>query len=325
VIWLHRYLRLVVACTFLLIAAGGMVTSTNSGLAVPDWPTTYGHNMFTFPAGKMVGGIFYEHGHRLIASGVGFLTIGLAIWLWRTDARGWMRRLGAIALAAVILQGILGGLTVRYFLPAPISIGHAGLAQLFFCLTVSLALFTSRSWLSPATAAMDDARLRRRMVVLTALVYAQILLGATMRHLGAGLAIPDFPLSFGHVLPPAWSPQIALHFAHRAGALVVTIVALMNAGYIWTRHGGRSELTRPLWLLIAAIALQVALGAAVVLSGKQPVINTLHVATGAAVLATSLFITLRTFRVRFAVSMADRHAVRAAVGMASHGPIRPTI
>jgi len=301
VLWLHRYLRLLVVCTLLLIAAGGMVTSTHSGLAVPDWPTTYGYSMFTFPASKMVGGIFYEHGHRLIASGVGFLTIGLAVWLWRADARRWMRRLGIIALAAVIVQGILGGLTVRYFLPAPISIGHAGLAQLFFCLTVSLALFTSRSWLVAATPAVDDARLRHRMVLLTALVYGQILLGATMRHVGAGLAIPDFPLAFGHVLPPVWTPQIALHFAHRVGAMIVTIVALVNVGYIWTRHRGRPELVRPAWMLVLAVAIQVSLGAAVVLSGKQPIINTLHVATGATVLAISLFLTLRTFRVRFAM------------------------
>src|SRR6185295_19136716 len=154
-----------------------MVTSTNSGLSVPDWPTTYGYSMFRFPASKMVGGIFYEHGHRLIASTVGFLTIGLAVWLWRVDPRQWMRRLGVVALVAVIVQGVLGGLTVRYFLPAPISIGHAGLAQLFFCLTVSLALFTSASWRQPALAPVDDARLRQRMVILTSIVYGQILLG----------------------------------------------------------------------------------------------------------------------------------------------------
>jgi cytochrome c oxidase assembly protein subunit 15 len=302
VIWLHRYLRLLAAATLLLVAAGGMVTSTNSGLSVPDWPTTYGYSMFAFPASKMVGGIFYEHGHRLIASGVGFLTIGVAFWIWRVDPRRWMKRLGLVALGAVIVQGVLGGLTVRYFLPAPISVGHAGLAQLFFCLAVSLTLFTSRGWRHPSIAPVDDAGLRRRMVLLTALVYVQIILGATMRHIGAGLAIPDFPLVFGGVLPPAWTPQIAVHFAHRVGALVVTIVALMNVGYIWTRHGNRPELTRPMWLLVFAIAAQISLGAAVVLSGKQPIINTLHVATGATVLATSLFITLRAFRVRFAVN-----------------------
>jgi cytochrome c oxidase assembly protein subunit 15 len=299
VVWLHRYLRLLVCATFLLVAAGGMVTSTNSGLSVPDWPTTYGHNMFTFPASKMVGGIFYEHGHRLIASTVGFLTIGLVIWQWRVEPRRWMRRLGIIALGAVIVQGILGGLTVKYFLPAPISISHAGLAQLFLCLVVSLTVFTSASWRQPLAPPVNDARLRRRMVWLTSLVYIQILLGATMRHIGAGLAIPDFPLSFGHIVPPTWTPQIAVHFAHRTGALIVTLMVIATAGYIWGRHADRPELKRPLWLLIVIVGLQISLGASVVLSGKQPVINTLHVATGAAVLTTCLFITLRAFRVRF--------------------------
>jgi len=146
---------------------------------------------------------------------------------------------------------------------------------------------------------VNDARLRRRMVWLTSLVYIQILLGATMRHIGAGLAIPDFPLSFGHIVPPTWTPQIAVHFAHRTGALIVTLMVIATAGYIWGRHADRPELKRPLWLLIVIVGLQISLGASVVLSGKQPVINTLHVATGAAVLTTCLFITLRAFRVRF--------------------------
>jgi cytochrome c oxidase assembly protein subunit 15 len=304
VIWLHRYARLLAIATLLLVAAGGMVTSTNSGLSVPDWPTTYGHNMFSFPLAKMVGGIFYEHGHRLIASTVGFLTIGLVLFLWKVEPRRWVRRLGFIALGVVILQGVLGGITVLYLLPDGVSIGHAGLAQIFFCLTVSIALFTSPTWRTPASEPVDDARLRRRLVTLTALVYAQILLGATMRHTGAGLAIPTFPLSNGHLLPPVWTPAIALHFAHRVGALVVTIGVIMNAAYIWSRHANRSELVRPAWLLVLAVSAQIALGALVVLSGKQPVINTFHVATGALVLATSLVLTLRAFRVRIEAARA---------------------
>jgi cytochrome c oxidase assembly protein subunit 15 len=304
VIWLHRYARLLAAATLLLVAAGGMVTSTNSGLSVPDWPTTYGHNMFSFPLAKMVGGIFYEHGHRLIASTVGFLTIGLVIFLWRVEPRRWVRRLGLIALGVVILQGVLGGITVLYLLPDGVSIGHAGLAQIFFCLTVSLALVTSPTWRTPSIEPVDDARLRRRFVVLTSLVYLQILLGATMRHTGAGLAIPTFPLSNGHLLPPIWTPAIALHFAHRVGALVVTVGVIMNAAYIWSRHGNRPELVRPSWLLVLAVSAQIALGALVVLSGKQPVVNTLHVATGALVLATSLVLTLRVFRTRIEAARA---------------------
>lgn len=299
-IWLHRYAKLLVCATLVLVAAGGMVTSTSSGLSVPDWPTTYGYNMFSFPLSGMVGGIFYEHGHRLIASTVGVLTVGLVVFLWRVDPRRWMRRLGLIALAAVILQGVLGGLTVLYFLPAPISIAHAGLAQFFFCLTIAIALFTSRGWREAARPAVSHGRLRRRLALLTSAIYAQILLGATMRHLGAGLAIPDFPLAMGHLVPPIWTRAIAIHFAHRVGALIVTALVLLNAAYIWRAHGDRTDLVRPSWLLILAVALQVTLGALVVLSGKQPVINTVHVATGAIVLGTSVVMTLRSYRGRFA-------------------------
>ena len=108
-----------------------MVTSTGSGLSVPDWPTTYGSNMFTFPLSKWVGGIRYEHSHRLIASAVGFLTIILAGWTWRVEPRRWVRWLAVACLGAVVLQGLLGGLTVLLRLPPAVSIGHAGLAQIF--------------------------------------------------------------------------------------------------------------------------------------------------------------------------------------------------
>jgi cytochrome c oxidase assembly protein subunit 15 len=290
--WLHRYAQLLVAATLVLVAAGGMVTSTGSGLSVPDWPTTYGENMFTFPFSKMVGGIFYEHGHRLIASAVGMLTIGLVVFLWRVERRAWVRRLGWIALGAVILQGLLGGLTVIFLLPDAISISHAGLAQIFFCLTVTIALVTSRGWLE-APSVPDDAALRKRLIVLTSLIYAQILVGATMRHMGAGLAIPDFPLAFGRVLPPVWTVPIAVHFAHRVGALVVTILVLATVTHIWSSHGSRRDLVRPAWLLVCAVATQVALGATVVLSGKHEIVNTLHVAVGSVVLGTALVLTLR--------------------------------
>lgn len=302
--WLHRYAKLLVAATLLLVAAGGMVTSTGSGLSVPDWPTTYGQNMFTFPLSKMVGGIFYEHGHRLIASAVGMLTIGLVIFLWRVETRAWVGRLGWIALGAVILQGLLGGLTVIFLLPDAISISHAGLAQVFFCLTITIALVTSPGWLQATDAVRDDA-LRRRLVLLTGTVYAQILLGATMRHMGAGLAIPDFPLAFGRVLPPVWTAHIAIHFAHRVGALIVTILVLATVTHIWSRHGIRRELVRPSWLLVIAVAAQVALGATVVLSARNEIVNTLHVAVGAIVLGTSLVLTLRTCRSSTMVSDAD--------------------
>jgi heme a synthase len=295
-IWLHRYTKLVVVATVLLIAAGGMVTSTGSGLSVPDWPTTYGWSMFSFPFSKWVGGIFYEHGHRLIASTVGFMTVILAIWIWRVEPRAWVRRLGFAALGAVILQGLLGGITVLLFLPPAVSIGHAALAQLFFCITLSLALFTSRAW-RDAPPGADDPTLRRLTTAATSIIYFQILLGATMRHTGAGMAIPTFPLAFGHVLPPVWSAAIAIHFAHRAGAVVVLAAIITTAVYVRRQHGARRQLVRPAALLVLLVVIQAVLGAAVVLSGLQPLINTLHVVNGALVLGTSLVLTLRASKV----------------------------
>ncbi len=317
---LHRFATFVAACTVLLLLAGSLVTSTGSGLSVPDWPTTYGWNMFTFPPSKWVGGIFYEHGHRLIASSVGFLTILLAGWLWLREPRRWLRRLGLVALAAVIAQGVLGGLTVLFFLPAAISTAHAGLAEIFFCLTVSIALFTSPRWIAgygprgnpaggagaPGVPGVDDALLRRVATATTAAIYVQILIGATMRHTGAGLAIPDFPLMFGHLVPDHWSPAIAIHFSHRVGALVVTAAVLATAGHIWYHHRGRRELAAPAALIVGLVAVQVTLGALTVLSRRNVWINSAHVVCGALVLTTSLVITLRSWRVRFAETAEQR-------------------
>ena len=306
---LHLFALLVAASTAVLIFAGGLVTSTGSGLSVPDWPTTYGWSMFTFPLDKMVGGIRYEHSHRLIASGVGFLIVVLAGWLWRTEPRAWVRNLGYAALAAVVTQGILGGITVLWYLPAPVSIAHAGLAQLVFCLTVSIALVTSPGWKSACSPSLDAARtftvrddriLPRIALITTILIYVQILVGATMRHTDAGLAIPDFPLAFGRLIPPMWDAKIAVHFAHRVGALLVASMAVATAGHALYHHGRRGELRRPSILLLALVAVQVTLGALTILSGKQFVINSLHVVTGAAVLGTSLVLTLRAHRPGFA-------------------------
>ena len=315
--WLHRYTRLLAVASLLLITAGGLVTSTGSGLAVPDWPNTYGYFMFAFPLSGMVGGIFYEHGHRLIASVVGMLTIGLAIWLAWVEPRRWVRRLGWTALAAVVLQGILGGITVLYFLPAPISISHAGLAQLFFTLIVSLAIFTSPGWhdhyrarsVPPAgpNASGSDPVLARLAVVLPVLIYVQILAGATMRHTGAGLAIPDFPLVFGGIVPPEWTGAIAIHYAHRVGAVLTTALVFATAAHVLYHHGIRAELARPSMLLGALVVIQVGLGGWTVLSGRQVAVNTAHVAVGALLLVTSVVLALRVHRDWFS-DAADRQA-----------------
>jgi cytochrome c oxidase assembly protein subunit 15 len=193
---------------------------------------------------------------------------------------------------------VLGGITVLFLLPAPISVGHAGLAQLFFCLTIALALFTSPGWRSTANP-VDDPTLRRIALATTVLIYIQIIVGATMRHIEAGMAIPDFPLAFGHLIPPAWTTAIAVHFAHRVGALAVTLAILATAGHVWYHHSKRRELLRPATLLAALVLIQATLGVFVIWTALQPIVNTAHVVNGALVLATSLVLCLRSHRLRF--------------------------
>jgi heme a synthase len=296
---LHRFSKFLAGCTVLLILAGSLVTSHDAGLSVPDWTTSYGWNMFTFPPSMWVANIFYEHGHRLIASTVGFLTIIMAVWLWIVEPRRWLRWFGVAALAGVIAQGLLGGLTVLFFLPPAVSTAHAGLAEIFFCMTVAIALFTSPGWNATA-APVDDARLRRLATATTIAIYCQILVGATMRHTGAGLAIPDFPLMFGRLWPDHWNAGITIHFAHRVGALVVAAMALLTAIYVWRRHTDRADLASPALLLLILLVVQITLGAITVISGRQPLVNSLHVVVGALVLTTSLVITLRTWQIRIA-------------------------
>lgn len=296
--WLHRFALLVVGATFILIFIGGLVTSTDSGLSVPDWPTTYGHFMFSFPLSQMVGGILYEHGHRMVATIVGMLTMILAIWLWRVEPRAWVRRLGYAALVAVILQGILGGLTVLFLLPTAISVAHGTLAQLFFCLTICLALFTSPEWLKPRVRTDDVQRpsLQTLTIITTALVLLQLILGAVMRHTKSGLAIPDFPLAFGQVIPPLDSPQIVIHFAHRVGALLVTASIVWTVVRIFRKHREEAMLLSPALLLTGAIILQITLGALTIWTQKAVTPTTMHVATGALIFGTNVVLALRARR-----------------------------
>ena len=314
-LWLHRYNRLLASASLILIAAGGFVTSTGSGLAVPDWPNTYGYFMFSFPPSKMVGGIFYEHSHRLIASIVGIMTIGLAVWLSRVEPRPWVRRLGWLALTAIIAQGLLGGMTVLFLLPTPVSVSHAGLAHFFFALVVSIAVFTSPDWINrygrndaTTETISADQPLHSLAVALPAVIYIQILVGATMRHTGSGLAIPDFPLAFGHVFPPMWSTAIIIHFTHRVGAVIVTLMVAAVAKRVLKRHRTRGEIVRPALLLLAIVAVQLTLGAWTIWSERQVTINTAHVATGALLLGTSIVLGLRVYRNHFANATAH-HAL----------------
>jgi cytochrome c oxidase assembly protein subunit 15 len=284
---LHRFAVATAAATVLLIFAGGLVTSTESGLSVPDWPLSYGRLM-----PPMVGGILYEHGHRMVATAVGILTVILAVWLFRREPRRWVRLLGYGALAAVIAQGVLGGLTVLFLLPTAVSVAHACLAQTFFCLVVTIAVVTSPGWRDGRPA--DGAPLARMGAATVGVIFLQLLVGAIMRHTQAGLAIPDFPLAFGRVVPPIRSFPVAIHFAHRLGALAVAgcVFACLALAMASRRPG----LKRVALVMASLVLVQIALGAATVLSRKAVPVTTAHVATGALLLGTTLAFTLSSLR-----------------------------
>jgi cytochrome c oxidase assembly protein subunit 15 len=296
----------VAASTLFLIFAGAMVTSTGSGLAVPDWPTTYGENMFTFPISKWRANIFYEHGHRLVASTVGFLCILQALWLHFREPKKFVRRLGWLSLAAVIIQGLLGGLTVILLLPKVISISHAALAEIFFCINVSIAFFTSRMYGSLSSMEKGDAPVRMAWG-LTAVVFLQILAGAVMRHLGAGLAIPDFPLSFGRLIPDFATKEIVSAYVHRVGGMIVAtyVIAMVIRLFRYERSHPLRGLAQ---LLLVVVSGQVLLGGYVIWSAKQPVITSLHVMLGASTLALSLILTLSARTLAWRKARAERNA-----------------
>ena len=295
---LHRFALFTACSTAFLIFVGGLVTSNQAGLSVPDWPTSYGWNMFTFPYSRWVGGIFYEHGHRLVASFVGFLTVILASWTWLKEKRRWIRNLSLIALISVITQGILGGLTVKYLLPTSISMTHACLAQTFFCLTIALAFFTSPSWKQGLPHIQDtDSGLPLSLLcgLTTGAVYVQLLLGAWMRHTQSGLAIPDFPLAFGKVIPEFRDYHVAIHFAHRVGAILVTAMILWTVSRLWRSHREDRLLLLPAAVMLGLLCVQLTLGAFTIWTEKSPIIASAHVATGALILGTSFLLTLRAF------------------------------
>jgi cytochrome c oxidase assembly protein subunit 15 len=287
--WRHRFALLTAGCTLLLIFIGGLVTSTGSGLAVPDWPLSYGMLM-----PPMVGGVFFEHGHRMAATFVGLLTTILAFWTARREPRASVRRLGWAALLTVVAQGLLGGLTVKFLLPAPVSVAHACLAQTFFCIVIAMAYVTSREFLGSPAAGEDRAGVGAAAALATAVVFLQLALGAVMRHIGAGLAIPDFPLAAGRLIPPFDSAGVAVHFAHRAFALLV--LAAVTRLLLRARRSGEPRLVRTASLALALVVIQIGLGGALVLSGRAVVPTTAHVAVGAAVLGACWLASLRAFR-----------------------------
>ncbi len=282
--WPYRLAMVTAGTTFLLILVGGIVTGTESGLAVPDWPTTFGYNMFTYPVSQMAGGVLYEHSHRLIGSLVGGLTVTLAAVLWALDRRSWVRWLGVAALGAVIVQGILGGLRV-VLVAETFAIVHGAFAQAFFALTASLVVFTSPGWNEPIEmiGSREMLRLRRLCLVTTIGLYLQVVLGAFVTHLGRGVD------------------------AHIGLAILVTAAVVLLGFRAASGRGVWPEIILPMQLLGVLWISQLILGAGSYLArfhgtlAPMPPVLALgfplaHRLVGALMLVTSLVLTLRAFR-----------------------------
>jgi cytochrome c oxidase assembly protein subunit 15 len=292
----------VAALAFLLIVAGGLVTSNNAGLAVPDWPTSFGH-LFKIP--KMIGGVKFEHTHRMIAEFVGVLTIIVAIWTWRVGKRRWMRGLTIGAVLGVIFQGVLGGLTVLNFLPPAISTAHATVGQTMFCMLAVIAVFTSRSWLDEPAEKITrkDARpLLRHCWMLIGFLYLQLILGAAFRHVWTKWG----PMGSNHW--PTHKIVHALLYPHILNALLVAGLLLYVSLRALTRHGNIPHLRRPaFWLLLLLIG-QLLLGVSAyvvrVIQGvneAQPTMSLVavtvaHLAVGALILALTMVLTIQAYR-----------------------------
>lgn len=317
--WLNRFAWLTCAATLLLICSGGMVTSKNVGLAVPDWPTTFGYNMFLFPVSKWVGGILFEHTHRLMGSLVGFLTIILTVWLWISEHRRWVRNLGVIALGGVILQGILGGLRVT-MMKDEIGIFHACVAQAFLGLLVMISLVTTSFWQAMdrrVSTSNANSRVVRLAMAITIMIYVQLALGATMRHQHRDLSILDFPTTNGTWIPDtsaaalakvnAWRDarglsdvtafQIWLQMAHRFLAFIIAIAVIAFALRVWRAAPHFAALERLSILWIALVICQITLGAWTVWSNKAADVATAHVAVGAVMLSFGVSISAICWRI----------------------------
>src|SRR5215213_538970 len=286
---LNRFAIFVAFATFFLIIAGALVTSNEAGLATNDWPLSNGQ---FFP--KMVGNLFWEHGHRMVATTVGMLTIVLLIYILVKEKRDWVRKLGIFALLAVIAQGLLGGLTVKLMLPLAVSSAHATLAQLFFCTTVSLAVFTSRSWMEAKPLPEEKSGLPLRYLCTAALVtiFLQLIIGATLRH------------------SATWDQHLPtnLVLTHIGGALAVTITLGIATTTVLRRHKEEKFLTRPALIALSLLLVQLSLGIAAYITrlaspeDPQPLnpmisITVAHVACGALVFVSTIVLTLRTYRV----------------------------
>lgn len=307
---LHWWAILIAVVTFVLLCSGGLVTSKGVGMSVPDWPTTYGYNMFLFPVSKWVGGIFYEHSHRLLGSLVGFLVLTYTIACFILDKRSWMKTFAVCLLIGVIIQGLLGGFRV-VLNRNDIGIIHALVAQSFFAACALLCVVTSRPFFEHKWADYDLNPAPRRLALFaTALIFLQLLIGATMRHEHIGLSIPDFPLAYGSLIPDT-SPEtmakinlarvdaglmqitaehVWVHMAHRLMALV--IFGSVLAFFLASRKAPRAiRFWSTAWL--GLIMVQIALGAWTVWSQKAADVATAHMALGALLLVLGVVVSFR--------------------------------
>ena len=324
------FAKLICVLTLLLIGAGAIVTSKNAGLSVPDWPSTFGYHMWSFPFSMWKGGIFYEHSHRVIASILGGLVLAMTIWLLAKDSRKRVRYIGIACLGAVVVQGILGGMTVKFLLPKPVSVFHGVLAQIFFALCIILAFELSRERMRRA-AAKDANPVGKGLLgtvrVMLILVAVQLVLAATMRHdikQQGGVAIPDFPTVTGQWVPRfdegavAWvnqwrkdaalehgapfrasdsiqAYQIVIHYLHRTVACLILLVAgLLTLKCCKLPLQGQG-LRSLVFALDGLVGGAICLGIFTVLSNKGPLITSLHVVAGAAILGTCVLLLLRAY------------------------------
>ena len=317
-IWLTRLSKLTVFSTLFLIFVGALVKSHEVGLSVPDWPTTYGKQMFAFPLSEMVGGIFYEHGHRVLATIIGFFTLLQAIWIGFSNVPFWLKRLGLLALGVVVLQGIFGGITVLFYLPPAVSMIHGILAQTFFIITIIIAYSLSNERNKREEMGYNK-NIKKGSLFLISFVYFQLILGALMRHTTSGLAIPDFP-TMGGLWFPTFSEsminninvelfdmdwgmvsknQVIIHFMHRLGALIVSAFI----GYFFYKNNSvinkNKTLNKTKWLIIIVLVIQVILGALTILTEKAPYVASFHVVNGAALLGLSILLVLRSHPIQF--------------------------
>jgi cytochrome c oxidase assembly protein subunit 15 len=307
------YTWTVVIAVLLLIFKGALVTSHNAGLAVPDWPTTFGENMFLYPYRLWIGGVFYEHGHRVLASVIGVLTVVLSMWLWLKPPSFILKILGCAAFGIVCLQGTLGGLTVIYQLPDIISIAHGILGQTFFLVTITIAFLTNEIRKENSINSSLSTKISVSYIgcFATATLYLQLLLGAMTRHGEAGLAVLDFPTIGGSYIPlfnstmmeainqlreakfmaPVSVYQVTCHVLHRFGAIIVAGMLCYFATKTLTQNP--KMLMPAFWVLILTL-VQIVLGIATILSGRQPLITSFHVLTGAILLGLTWWLTLST-------------------------------